>query len=70
MNTNIKRLKMFKFKKLHPEAKAPTKGSEHAAGYDLYIVENVDIKPGCRALIKTGIAIEIPHGYQASIQLF
>ena len=52
-------------KKLHPQAKLPTYGSEFAAGADLYACVEADITivPGDTALIPTGIAVEIPVGY-------
>lgn len=52
-------------KKLHPQAKLPTYGSEFAAGADLYACVETDttIAPGDTALIPTGIAVEIPVGY-------
>ena len=52
-------------KKLHPQAKLPTYGSEFAAGADLYACVEADITivPGDTALIPTGIAVELPVGY-------
>lgn len=52
-------------KKLHPQAKLPTYGSEFAAGADLYacVQEDITIAPGDTQLIPTGIAVEIPVGY-------
>ena len=52
------------FKKLIPSAKAPTYGSEYAAGADLYaaIEEEVTVLPGETAFIGTGIAVELPLG--------
>ncbi len=51
-------------KKLDPEAKIPTYGSEYAAGADLYSVsETTVIEPHKTVLIHTGIAVEIPIGY-------
>jgi dUTP pyrophosphatase len=52
----------LKLKKLHEDALVPSKGSEHAAGYDLYAIESVDIRSTCRAKIRTGIALELPVG--------
>ena len=46
--------------KLHPDATIPTRGSEHAAGLDLYADHGDTINPGERALIGTGIAIALP----------
>lgn len=40
----------------------PTKGSEYAAGYDLYSTQEYTINPGENTLVKTGIRIAIPHG--------
>ena len=42
-NTHHSFLPKLKIKKLNPKAFVPTKGSEHAAGYDLYSIENVSI---------------------------
>jgi dUTP pyrophosphatase len=52
-------------KKLRENAKIPTRGSEYAAGYDLYacLDEPVVIRPGETVKIPTGIAVEIPEGY-------
>jgi dUTP pyrophosphatase len=33
------------------------------AGYDLRSVECVDLAPGARALVRTGISVAIPEGY-------
>lgn len=52
-----------KFKKFHPEAKTPTRGSDGAAGYDIYSLEEVTLQPGETVLCKTGIGIELPKGH-------
>jgi dUTP pyrophosphatase len=52
-----------KVKLLHPEAKIPLYGSEEAAGFDLYSIEEKTISPGERVLISTGISMEYPSGY-------
>ena len=51
-------------KLLSANAKVPTRGSEEAAGYDLYaaIDEPVSIPPHTRAKIGTGIACTLPYG--------
>ncbi|MBT4136153.1 dUTP diphosphatase [archaeon] len=51
-----------KIKKLHPDAKVPLVGSEHAAGFDFYSVEDVILYPGETKAVSTGIAIQIPEG--------
>ena len=49
-------------KKLHPDAKIPSRGSEYAAGFDMYALDNHELLPGEVAMIRTGIALEIPEG--------
>lgn len=59
----------IKIKKLKKEAIIPTRGSEHAAGYDLYacIESTMIIPPHETVKIGTGIAIELPCGYFGAI---
>ena len=45
----------------------PTKGSEFAAAYDLYVPEDTELKYG-RQVIDLKFSIELPHGYAAIIQ--
>ena len=54
-------------KKLEPEAIIPTKGSDAAAGVDLYAPRALVIHPGSNGVINTGLAIEIPDGYFGAI---
>ena len=49
-------------KLLSENAKIPTKGSEQAAGWDLYAAEDALIEPGQTTMVSTEIAIEIPFG--------
>lgn len=53
----------LKFKKLHPQAKLPAQATEGDAGYDLSSVESVELQPGARALVATGLSVEIPAGH-------
>ena len=50
----------IKIKKLYEDSQIPTRGSEYAAGYDLYAHEGAIIKPHETAKIGTGIAIQPP----------
>jgi len=61
-----KRVKV-KVKKLHPEAIIPSYAHPGDAGLDLYSVENLIIPAGERALVPTGLAIELPEGYVSLI---
>ena len=57
-------------KKLSTSAKIPMRGSNAAAGYDLYadIGEDfVAIEPHATEKIPTGLSIEIPEGYFGGI---
>ena len=55
-------------KKLKGTAKTPTRGSEYAAGYDLYSAEDkVIIFSHSTVKVGTGIAAEIPEGYFGAI---
>ncbi len=48
----------------------PAYMTEHASGFDLMadIDSEMEIKPFDRVLIPTGIAVEIPEGYEAEIR--
>ena len=50
--------------------KLPTYATEHAAGMDLTaaLEEAIEIGPGERALIPTGLAIGLPAGFEAQIR--
>lgn len=56
-------------KKLSEKATLPTRGSEYAAGYDLYacLDEDAVIAPGKTAKIGTGISVAVPEGYFGAI---
>ena len=56
-----------KIKLLDNNATVPYKGSAEAAGFDLYSIEDADIEPGQRKMIRTGISIAIPNGYFGAI---
>ena len=59
----------IKLKKLNDTAKIPERGSDYAAGYDLFanISENVEILAHETKLIGTGISCAIPAGYFGGI---
>lgn len=56
-------------KKLNEKAKLPTRGSEEAAGYDLYacLDETIIIKPGETVRIGTGLSMALPDNYFAAV---
>jgi dUTP pyrophosphatase len=59
-----------KIKRLRPEAILPAyaHGPLEDAGMDLRSAEEAVLRPGVPALISTGIAIELPPGYEAQIR--
>jgi dUTP pyrophosphatase len=59
--------KTLKFKRLHPDALLPTRGSSRAAGLDLYAIENVTLAPGARAAVRTGLAVAVPAGFYGRV---
>lgn len=49
-------------KKLVESAKAPTRGSAFAAGYDLYSAKETVIPAKGKGMVDTGLAIAVPEG--------
>lgn len=58
----------FKVKKLHEDAIIPTKAHESDSGWDLYILDDIEIKPKETVIIPTGIAIKLPPFYEAQVR--
>jgi dUTP pyrophosphatase len=46
----------------------PSYATQGAAGMDLRSAETLTIKPHARALVVTGIAIALPHGFEAQVR--
>ena len=53
----------LRVQRLDPGAKLPAHAHEGDAGYDLHALEAIDLAPGERAMVRTGIAVEIPDGH-------
>ncbi|MFC0580880.1 dUTP diphosphatase [Micrococcoides hystricis] len=49
--------------KLDQDLPTPRYAKHGDAGADLYAAEDVSLAPGQRALVPTGVAIALPHGY-------
>jgi dUTP pyrophosphatase len=60
----------IRIKKLHPDAFLPhyAHGPLEDAGLDLRAVERVVLTPGVSQAVPTGIAIELPPGYEAQVR--
>lgn len=57
-------------KKLHPDASIPAyaHGPAEDAGMDLCALEDTLLRAGVPVLVPTGLAIELPAGYEAQIR--
>jgi dUTP pyrophosphatase len=56
--------------RLHPNAALPSyaHGPDEDAGMDLHAVESVTLEPGTPRLVPTGLAIELPPGFEAQVR--
>ncbi|MFC1598002.1 dUTP diphosphatase [Patescibacteria group bacterium] len=59
MNLNIK--------KLDPEAKLPEYAHAGDAGMDVFSLENIELEPGQRQAVCTGVAMHVPEGHVALV---
>jgi dUTP diphosphatase len=51
------------FARLHPDAELPSAAHPGDAGLDLRSTVDVDVAPGERAMVPTGLAVAIPDGH-------
>lgn len=58
----------LKIEKINDKAIIPSYAHEGDAGLDLYSVEKLILEPGQRALVHTGIKIELPKSTEAQIR--
>lgn len=56
------------FKRLSDTAVIPTRAHESDSGFDLVADEDVIIEPGETKVIPTGIAVELPDGYEGQVR--
>lgn len=56
------------FKRLTEDAVIPTKAHVTDSGFDLVANEDVIIEPGETAVVPTGIAVQLPPGYEAQVR--
>jgi len=59
---------VLRVKKLHDEAVLPRYSHPGDAGMDLYAIEDVDLAPGGSAMVRTGLALEVPEGTEAQVR--
>ncbi|PZV15980.1 MAG: dUTP diphosphatase [Pseudanabaena sp.] len=58
----------IKFQKLHPDAQVPSYAHTGDAGADVYSVVEITLQPQHRAAIPTGLAVDIPIGYEIQVR--
>jgi len=56
------------FKRIHPDAVLPAYAHPSDAGMDVRSVESLVIPAGRRALVKTGLVMLLPPGYEAQVR--
>lgn len=59
---------IVRFKRLLPNAVFPSYAHPGDAGMDLCACEEVSIAAGCRSLVRTGLSMELPEGFEAQIR--
>ena len=58
----------FRIFKCHPDAQIPAYQTEGAAGFDLHSIEDIVIPPGRRYLVRTGLKVSVPVGFELQIR--
>ncbi len=58
----------IKVKRILQDAKLPAYSTEQSAGLDLFSAEDKEIPPGKWELVGTGIAVELPPGYEGQVR--
>jgi dUTP pyrophosphatase len=56
------------FQRLREDAVLPERAYEGDAGLDLAACERVELQPGTRAVVGTGVAVAIPEGHAGFVQ--
>lgn len=54
---------VLRVRRLDPGLPLPVRAHAGDAGIDLHAAEDVVLEPGHRALVGTGLAVAVPHGY-------
>jgi dUTP pyrophosphatase len=55
-------------RRLHEGATLPTRAYEGDAGLDLSACERIELEPGERAVVPTGLTVAIPEGHAGFVQ--
>ena len=57
-----------RIKKKNIDLPTPSYKTEGSAGCDVTASEYVNIQPGCRCLVSTGLFLEVPPGYECQVR--
>lgn len=63
-----KRIIQIPIELCHPNAKIPAYAKPGDAGMDIYAIEDFEVAPGERKIIKTGLKVAIPRGYELQVR--
>ena len=63
-----KRIIQIPIELCHPNAKIPAYAKPGDAGMDIYALEDFEVAPGERKIIKTGLKVAIPRGYELQVR--
>lgn len=63
-----KRIIQIPIELCHPNAKIPAYAKFGDAGMDIYALEDFEVAPGERKIIKTGLKVAIPRGYELQVR--
>lgn len=58
----------LKIQKLNKDAIVPQYQSSGASGFDLHSIEDIDVLSGGFVAVRTGLAFEIPVGYEIQVR--
>jgi len=58
----------IRIKRLHKDAVLPSYETKGSAGMDLTTIEQVILSPGETQLVRTGLSLSIPQGYEGQIR--
>jgi dUTP pyrophosphatase len=60
----------IRIKRVHAQAVLPAHayGKGDDAGLDLRAIEAITLAPGCASAVATGLAVEIPQGYEGQVR--
>jgi dUTP pyrophosphatase len=58
----------LRVRRLRPDAVVPSRAYDGDAGLDLAACDRHELLPGERAVVATGLAVEIPSGYAGFVQ--